>query len=145
MRSAAALVTGALTLAFAIPVAASAQGGADELVGTWRGTSTCLDRQALPACTDEQVVYEIAAPAGRTDELIVKADKIVDGRRVPMGETSFHPDAASGRWVSEIRTPNVHALWHLSLREGALTGGMDLLPSTTPVRQIELRRAQGSV
>jgi hypothetical protein len=122
-----------------------AQGPRSGLVGTWRGTSLCLDRVALPACADEQVVYDITAPPDRPDAMTVKADKIVDGRRVPMGEVTFTPDTASGRWVSEIKTPNVHAVWHLRLHDGVLSGGMFLLPSTTPVRSIQLQRAQGSV
>jgi hypothetical protein len=124
---------------------ALAQGTRDGLAGTSRGTSLCLNRQALPACSDEQVVYDIAAPPGRPDAIIVKADKIVDGRRVPMGELVFRSDAAAGRWVTEIETPNVHALWYLSLHDGVLSGGMTLLPSSTLVRAIELRRIQGSV
>jgi len=127
-----------------LSAAAFAQGPRDRLVGTWRGTSLCLDRAALPACTDEEVVYDIAALQGDTDALVVKADKIVDGRRLPMGEVTFRPDIATGRWVSEIKTPSVHALWHLALRDGALHGGMMLLPSTTAVRIIELKRTQGS-
>jgi hypothetical protein len=38
----------------------------------------------------------------------------------------------------------MHARWHLSLANGVLSGGLALLPSTTQVRKIELRRAQGS-
>jgi hypothetical protein len=124
--------------------AAFAQGPREQLVGTWRGTSLCLDRAALPACTDEQVVYDIAAPTSASDVIVVKADKIVEGRREPMGEVTFRPDVATGRWVSEIKTPNVHALWHLALRDGGLRGGMMLLPSTTAVRIVELKRVQGS-
>jgi hypothetical protein len=123
--------------------AAFAQGPRDQLVGTWRGTSLCLDRTALPACGDEQVVYDISAPSGTPDVLVVKADKVVDGKRVFMGETTFSPDVAAGRWTSEIKTPNVHALWHLSLHDGRLSGGMLLLPSKTAVRIIELERARG--
>ena len=26
-------------------------------LGTWRGTSTCVDRELAPACKDEIVVY----------------------------------------------------------------------------------------
>jgi hypothetical protein len=116
----------------------------DALIGTWRGTSLCTNREAAPACADEQVIYDISATPGKADEITVKADKIVDGRREPMGEQTFRPDATSGRWVTEIQTPRVHALWYLSLANGVLSGGMTLLPSTTQVRKIELRRAQGS-
>ena len=49
---------------------APGQGAApvDEIVGTWRGSSVCVDRQAAPACNDEQVVYEIGASPGRRYE-----------------------------------------------------------------------------
>ncbi len=121
-----------------------AQPSREALVGSWRGTSVCTNRQAAPGCTDEQVIYDISAPAGAPDALVVKADKIVNGQREPMGEVTFHPDPASARWVSEISTPRVHAMWHLSIKDGALTGGMFLIPSRTAIRTIELRKVQGS-
>jgi hypothetical protein len=127
-----------------LPSFALAQAPRDALVGSWRGTSLCTDRQAAPACADEQVIYDVSAPAGTPDALIVKADKIVDGRRVPMGDVIFHAERATGRWVNEIKTPNVNALFYLSLKDGVLSGGMSLVPSGTVVRAIELRRAQGS-
>jgi hypothetical protein len=147
MNTAAALPRAAIvTLLIALaPVTASLQSSREAVVGTWRGTSLCTNRQALPACGDEQVVYDIAAVPGKPDAITVKADKIVDGRRQFMGEMTFDLDAKTGRWVAEIKTPNVHALWYLSLSGGALSGGMTLLPLTTQVRAIALRRPQGSV
>jgi hypothetical protein len=140
-------VTAALAALASLLTLGGAGGGAtrDELIGTWRGTSLCVNRQALPSCNDEQVIYEIVATPGQVDAITIKSDKIVRGVREPMGEMSFHPDATPGRYVTEIETPRVHVLWHLSLKDGALSGGMTLLPSATPVRVIELRRAQGSV
>ena len=41
--------------------AAAKTPGPAELIGTWRGTSTCTDRVAAPACNDETVVYEFSA------------------------------------------------------------------------------------
>jgi hypothetical protein len=104
----------------------------------------CTNRQAAPACNDEQVIYDISAPPGTPDALVVKADKVVNGQREPMGEVTFHPEPGSARWVSEINTPRVQATWHLSLIDGRLTGGMFLMPSRTAIRAIELRRVQGS-
>ena len=34
------------------------QTSVDDLLGTWRGTSTCVDHIAAPACQDEVIVYE---------------------------------------------------------------------------------------
>jgi hypothetical protein len=58
---------------------------------------------------------------------------------------TLHRDAATGRWVTVIKTQRVNALWYLSLEDGALSGGMILLPAKTAVRAIALRRVQGSV
>jgi len=123
-----------------LPAAALAQSPRDALVGSWRGTSSCTNREAAPACTDEQVIYDIAAPPDAPGVLVVKADKIVNGQREPMGEVTFRLDPATGRWVSEITTPRVHAMWHLSLKDGRLSGGMFLLPANTVIRAIELHR-----
>ena len=134
----------AVPLALLLAHLAGAAVARDALIGTWRGTSLCANREAAPACADEQVIYDISATPGKADEITLKADKIVDGRREPMGELTFRPDATTGRWVTEIQTPRMHALWYFSLENGVLRGGMTLMPSTTQVRKIELRRAQGS-
>jgi hypothetical protein len=105
-------------------------GPIDEIVGTWRGSSACVDRQAAPACTDEQVIYEIVASPGRADSVAVRADKVVDGKRVPMGSLDFSHEATSRSWTSELETPQVHALWRLSVSGTALSGTLTLLPSS---------------
>src|SRR2546427_692001 len=33
------------------------------ILGEWRGTSTCMDKVAYPACTDEVVVYDVRVGA----------------------------------------------------------------------------------
>jgi len=52
--------------------------------GLWRGESKCLTD--APACHDEQVVYTIKAVPNRPDQFLIRADKIVDGRTITMGE-----------------------------------------------------------
>ena len=87
------------------------QGGGtvEEIVGTWSGSSVCVDRQAAPACNDEQVVYEINASPGKPNTVTAKADKVVDGKRVSMGVLEFTHDTRSSSWTSELDTPRVHA------------------------------------
>src|SRR5262245_40743389 len=75
----------------------------DEIVGTWRGSSICVDRQAAPACTDETVVYDITATPGKADTVTVKADKIVNGTRELMASLDYTHDAADKRSPSSSR------------------------------------------
>jgi len=37
---------------------------AARILGTWHGTSICVDREADRACGDEAVIYEIDSAAG---------------------------------------------------------------------------------
>jgi hypothetical protein len=126
------MAAGVLTHAFAAPT--------DEIVGTWRGTSVCVDRQAAPACTDEEVIYEIVASTGHPDSVTVTADKVVDGKRVPMGVLDFTYEATSRSWTSELETPRVHALWRLSVSGKMLSGTLTLLPSKAVVWKVDLRK-----
>jgi hypothetical protein len=118
------------------------QGGGtvDEIVGTWSGSSVCVDRQAAPACNDEQVVYDVNANPGKPNTVTVKADKVVDGKRVSMGALVFTHDAKSGSWTSGFDTPRFHALWRLTVNGAMLTGNLTLLPSKAVVRKINLRK-----
>ncbi len=133
-----------LVVAFGLVVAcvqgAGLAGPVDEIVGTWRGTSACVDRQAAPACTDEEVIYEIVASLGQLDSVTVRADKVVDGKRVPMGSLDFTREATSRSWTSELETPRMHALWRLSVRGTTLSGTLTLLPSKAVVRRVDLRK-----
>ena len=115
-------------------------GTVDEIVGAWSGSSVCVDRQAAPACNDEQVVYEINASPGKPNTVTTKADKVVDGKRVSMGVLEFTHDAKSGSWTSELETPRLHALWRLRVNSAMLTGTLTLLPSKAVVRKIDLRK-----
>jgi len=115
-------------------------GAVGEIVGTWSGSSVCSDRQAAPSCNDEKVLYEIKASSDKSDTVLVKADKIVDGKRVPMGDLEFTYDAKSASWTSEFETPRAHGLWRLTVNGAMLTGTLTLLPSKAVVRKMALRR-----
>jgi hypothetical protein len=124
-------------------VAGEASGGpVEEIVGAWHGTSACVDRQAAPACTDEEVIYEIVVSPGHPEAVTVTADKIVDGKRVPMGPLEFTLEAASRSWTSELETPRMHALWRLSVSGTTMSGTVTLLPSKAVVRRVELRKLE---
>ena len=130
----------AFVLAVACVLGEALAGPVDEIVGTWRGTSACVDRQAAPACTDEEVIYVIVASPGPPDSVTVTADKVVDGKRVPMGSLDFTHEATSRSWTSELETPRMHALWRLSVSGTTLSGTLTLLPAKAVVRRVDLRK-----
>lgn len=132
-------VVAACLLGFAVAAAAWAA-GPGRILGTWRGTSTCVKSPEFPACHDEVVVYEVreAAPGGRA--VTLDAYKIVDGERQPMGELEFTYDARLEAWTSELRTPRVHALWSFVVDGDAIAGTLVDLPSKHLIRNVAVRR-----
>src|SRR6185503_3144069 len=77
------------------------------LVGSWRGTSTCVDREHFPNCHDEEVIFDAVARGNTGDTVTVRADKIVQGHREFMGESNY-VRGADGLWVAEFRNERVH-------------------------------------
>jgi hypothetical protein len=110
-----------------------------ELIGTWRGTSTCTDRAAAPACRDESVVYDFT-PGAKPGTVTWKADKVVDGKREPMGEMELAYDAREKCWAAEFKSARVHSRWCLVVDGAHLTGTGRLLPGKETVRKIDVRK-----
>jgi hypothetical protein len=121
---------------------ASAAHGVDELLGTWRGTSTCTDKVAAPACHDETVVYDVRR-GDKPGHAILAADRIVDGRRVPMGELEFAWDAAMACWRSDFGSPTVTSRWCFATEGAALKGTARLVPGNQVIRRVEAQRVGG--
>lgn len=128
-----------LSMLAASAVSAAETGDLSRFLGTWRGTSICVNRQVAPACKDETVVYEVRrSDKPRTARL--KADKIVDGKRVPMGELEFVYSEKQGCWRAEFETPRVHGVWCLVVDGKSMTGGLRVLPEDAEVRSVKLKR-----
>lgn len=115
------------------------------ILGVWKGTSLCVNREAAPACRDEEVILEFrdtAPPAA--GKLTVKADKVVNGEVLPMGELDLVWDSKSGAWLCELQN-RYHALWSYPPPKGdELTGTLVLLPDRTLVRKQTARRSRTS-
>jgi len=132
-----------LLLPLAIPASSTAEdANAKAILGVWRGTSTCVNLEASPGCKNEEVIYEFretTPPAA--GKLNLNADKIVDGKAVPMGELEVVWVPAEGAWSSEIQTPRVHALWSFKQPKGdELAGTLVRLPDRTLVRKAAAHR-----
>ena len=119
--------------------AAAAVPGPEQLVGTWRGTSTCTDRVAAPACQDENVVYEFTA-GPKPGMVHWAADKIVNGQRERMGEFDVTYDTAEACWKAEFSSPRVKSVWRLTVDGARMSGTGRLLPGNETIRTLELRK-----
>jgi len=129
-------------LLFAIATAvpgATARTQAGSPLGTWRGTSTCTDRQAAPACHDETVVYEVRSVPGTRDTVMMQADKVVNGAREPMGDLRLGR-GADGAWSAEIGTPRVHARWSFVIHGDSMAGTLVDLPTGATTRRAAATR-----
>lgn len=99
----------------------------------------CTDRVAAPACKDETVVYDFTAGA-KPEEVHWKADKIVEGKRVTMGEFDLIYSRNDSCWRAELTTPRFQMVWCVVVDGAALSGTAMLLPGKQIVRRIEARK-----
>jgi hypothetical protein len=108
-------------------------------LGDFQGTSTCTDLAAVPGCHDEVVVYEFTpGETGRT--VHGKADKVVDGERLTMGEFDLAFDPEPACWQTEVESPRAQFRWCLKVDGSPLTGSAWLLPAKQTFRKIEARK-----
>lgn len=112
---------------------------ASGLVGSWRGTSTCVDREHFPNCHDEEVIFDAVARGSTGDTVTVRADKIVQGHREFMGESNY-VRGSDGLWVAEFRNERVHLRLTLRVSGSQLIGRIIDVPSGRTVRNQTLRR-----
>jgi hypothetical protein len=126
--------------------AASVSGGAatsggSELVGDWEGESVC--GAGFPACHDEHVVYHVAKP-DEHGNVSVAADKIVNGKPVPMGVIELKYDAARQTLTGEMKNNRYWGIWEFRVEGDTLEGTLTILPDKTVARRIKVKKAARS-
>lgn len=130
----------ALLLAFVGCRACFAQGsgtkaggeeGDSTIVGTWRGSSTCLVKGS--ACRDEVNVYRFSKLGERPGSFSVIASKVVEGKEIVMGRADWTYDA--GKHLLECESPEIRMVVDGNRMEGNLT-----LPDGTAYRRISLKK-----
>jgi hypothetical protein len=138
----------ALPLFVACVVAAvSAQPSHDDVIadvtkvlGTWAGDSICVGDR--PACKNEHVVYRFVAVDGRPGFVRQLADKVIDGKRVPMGALEFEYNDADGTLTSEFTRGQTHGVWAYKVSGDTMTGTLVILPDKTLGRRVTVRRVR---
>lgn len=109
------------------------------LVGSWHGTSKCVDREHFPNCHDEEVIFDAVARGTSGDTVTVRADKIVQGHREFMGELDY-ARGKDGIWVAEFRNERVQIRLTLRVSGSDLIGRIIDVPSGRTVRNQALTR-----
>ena len=103
------------------------------IVGTWRGSSTCLVNGS--ACRDEVNVYRFSKLAARPGLFSVTASKVVDGKEIIMGRGDWTYDA--GKRALDCKSPKIRMVVDGNRMEGDLT-----LPDGTAYRRISLKKEE---
>lgn len=113
---------------------------AADIAGTWTGTSTCVGYR--PACKDEIVVYRFVPVDGHLSQLRLLADKIIDGKRVPMGALVFDCDEQAGTLRCEFEVGPTHGVWSFTAAADSMTGTLIVLPDSTRARDVRVHRVK---
>src|SRR3954452_3692967 len=123
-----------------VPLAWAPQNARDvDIIGSWGGTSLCVDKVHFPACHDEQVIYDVQRKGSSSDTVTLRADKVVNGVREFMGAFDFgrEPDST---WVAIYQNPRIRMRIVLRVRGSQMTGVMTDEPSARRIREIAVAR-----
>jgi hypothetical protein len=114
-------------------------GPAAGIVGTWHGSSICVDRARDTACKDEEVIYQVDSAASPTGPVHMRADKVVNGLREPMGAFQLRYDTTTHAWSAELTT-RLHMRWTFETNGDRMSGTLTELPAGRLIRRIAVRR-----
>ena len=113
---------------------------AASILGTWKGTSTCVGNR--PACKNEVVVYRLLPIEGHPQQVRWLADKIIDGKREAMGALVFDIDERAGTLRGEFQRNTTHGVWTFEVADGVMKGKLTLLPGGEVGRDVSVRRVK---
>lgn len=113
---------------------------APSVFGTWKGESICVGNR--PACKNEVVVYRFEAVPGKAGVVLLLADKIIEGQRVPMYKLEFQYDEGKGELSCEFTKRQTHGLWQYKVSGDAMEGTLVLLPDREPGRRVKVNRVR---
>ena len=93
-----------------------------------------------PACKNEEVVYRFVAVDGRPNAVTLLADKIIDGKRVPMGKLEFEYNEADGSAKCEFTIGRTHGVWAYTVTGDTMSGTLIILPDKSLGRRVSAHR-----
>ncbi len=131
------IVNVALLLALDADAAAAPKA---EILGVWKGLSTCTKVEGNEFCQDEMIIYSFVDVAGQPATVGLKAARIVDGtlRRAYDLYFTYRPEARE--WTSEFARDTSRGLWKYVVAGDGLTGTAVMLPDHKVVRNVIAKR-----
>ena len=111
---------------------------ASPVTGTWSGESICVGDR--PACKNEIVVYRFEPVAGKSTVITLLADKIIEGKRVPMGKLDFQYDEAKRTLSCEFTRGQTHGMWEFKITGDTMEGTGIVLPDKSLVRRVKVKQ-----
>jgi hypothetical protein len=78
--------------------------------------------------------------AGRSDVVLLLADKIIEDKRVPMGKLECRYDDTKGQLSCEFTIRQTHGLWQYTVSGDSMDGTLMLLPDRELVRRVKVKR-----
>jgi len=120
------------------PQEQSGERAALSVLGTWTGTSTCVGNH--PACKNEEVVYRFLEIANRPRVVNLLADKIIAGKRVPMGALEFTVAEDGKTLTCEFTRGHTHGIWEYTVSGDQMTGTLVILPEKELGRRVSVHR-----
>ena len=111
-----------------------------EILGIWKGLSTCTKVELNEFCRDETVVYNFVDVPEQPATVELKAARIIDNTVKPMYWlfVTYRPE--EGRWTSQFERPQVQGIWAYAIHGDEMKGTATVLPSLTVVRNVEAKR-----
>jgi hypothetical protein len=114
-----------------------------KVLGDWEGESVCVDKNR-PACKNEHVVYHITKKDGERDAVTMRADKIVNGRSVDMGDLDCEHDGAKSTLTCEFTVNGTHGVFEFAINGDEMEGTLKILPAGTLGRRIKVKKVPGA-
>lgn len=111
------------------------------IVGSWRGTSTCVDKVHWPACHDEVVIYDVTPFGSTADSVKLRADKVVNGVRDFMGD-SYFVFTADSSWVARLQMGRDPGRIVLRINGSHMAGTLTDVTSGRAIRALVLDRVR---
>ena len=128
-----------LTLSISLLIA---QGpSSNSLLGTWHGTSICMDKKVDTACKDEIVVYDVDTVGVKAKgNVMMHAYKIVNKEKDWMGDQELTHDAKSDTWWGDYTGRRGAIRWRFAVTGPEMNGTLVELPSMRMIRKVEVKR-----
>jgi hypothetical protein len=127
-------------LAFGVSFSVAAQ--PTSLAGDWTGESICFGNN--PSCHDEKVIYHVSVDVSDQTKVKIAADRIVDGKLVPMGVIDLICDPSKQTLTGETQTARYRLWWEFTIKGNVMEGTLSVLPNKTIARRIKVQKDEST-